>query len=145
MIKISHRGNTKGRKIELENSPQYLLNAIDHGYDVEVDIWYVDKRFYFGHDKPTYVASQSVLSNIQKHAWFHCKNYESLNILLTNFPSYKFFWHQEDDFTLTSNGLIWTYPNKNHGDKSIIVDLDLTSSIDYDTIYGICSDYVGVL
>lgn len=32
------------------------------------------------------------------------------------------FWHQEDDYALTSSGYIWTYPDKLLTDKSIIVD-----------------------
>ena len=26
--------------------------------------------------------------------------------------SLNYFWHQTDDFTLTSHGYIWTYPGK---------------------------------
>jgi hypothetical protein len=40
MYLIAHRGNINGPNKEHENSPGYILNAIELGYDVEVDIWY---------------------------------------------------------------------------------------------------------
>ena len=39
MIFIAHRGNTKGPNKELENTPGYIDEALDNGFDVEVDIW----------------------------------------------------------------------------------------------------------
>ena len=54
MILISHRGNTSGSNSELENKPEYIMNTLQKGYDVEVDIWSVDKQFYLGHDEPQY-------------------------------------------------------------------------------------------
>ena len=52
MILISHRGNILGRKKQLENNPNYIDNALKLGYDVEVDVWSIDKQFYLGHDEP---------------------------------------------------------------------------------------------
>jgi hypothetical protein len=52
------------------------------------------------------------------------------------------FWHQEDDFTLTSSGFIWTYPNKNVLDNSIIVDNDPKWKEKNYKCYGVCSDYI---
>jgi hypothetical protein len=45
MIYISHRGNIDGKKPHLENSPSYIDEAIELGYDVEVDLWFVDDKF----------------------------------------------------------------------------------------------------
>ena len=58
-----------------------------------------------------------------------------------NFLDY--FWHQEDDFTLTSKGFVWTFPGKEVGVKSVLVDLN-GDNVDQEC-YGICSDYVGKL
>jgi len=55
---------------------------------------------------------------------------------------FKYFWHEEDSYTLTSNGLIWTYPGKPVTDRSIIVLKDQEPLPDLDTVFGICSDYV---
>ncbi len=37
MIWIAHRGNLEGPNKERENEPSYLKEAIEAGYDVEVD------------------------------------------------------------------------------------------------------------
>lgn len=57
------------------------------------------------------------------------------------------FWHQEDDYTLTSKGYIWTYPNRPICSRSIIVCKTLEDTLNYSktNVHGICSDYVGVL
>jgi hypothetical protein len=56
-----------------------------------------------------------------------------------------FFWHQEDYFTLTSHGYIWTYPGNLLTKNSISVlpewqDPEL-KNLDLNC-YGICSDYI---
>ena len=57
------------------------------------------------------------------------------------------FWHQEDDYTLTTKGYIWTYPDRLICSRSIIVCKTPEDTINYSNmdLYGICSDYVGVL
>lgn len=45
---IAHRGNVFGPNIELENSPNYIYEAISMGYDVEVDLWVDHGNFFFG-------------------------------------------------------------------------------------------------
>lgn len=139
MIKIAHRGNTNGPSHK-ENQPLYLMNAIEAGYDVELDLWMVSDRLWLGHDGPQYLVTESFLLEIGYAAWIHCKNIEALHFLATTFPQLRYFWHQEDDFTLTSDGYIWTYPGRSITDKSIIVSLG--SDLPKGNPYGICSDYV---
>lgn len=136
MIKIAHRGNINGPS-PLENSPGFLLEAILKGFDVEVDIRYIDGGWFLGHDVPHYPVGDVFIDQIKNNAWLHCKNINALEKLDKN--NYKFFWHQNDDYTLTSNGYIWTYPGKNITSKSIIVDLNLDNK--YLDVYGICTDY----
>ena len=38
MILISHRGNVNGRFEDWENKPEYINDALNLGYDVEVDV-----------------------------------------------------------------------------------------------------------
>ena len=138
---IAHRGNINGPNQELENSPDYLLSAIDKGYDVEVDIWLKNNIMYFGHDKPQHVVMPEIFYKIRDYAWFHCKNIEALSYFIKFHSTAKFFWHQQDDYTLTSSGHIWTYPGKISTNKSIMVDLN--NVYKYDILpYGVCSDYV---
>jgi glycerophosphoryl diester phosphodiesterase len=54
MILISHRGNLIGPNPLKENSLQYIQEALDKGFDVEIDIWLNDGVFYLGHDAIQY-------------------------------------------------------------------------------------------
>jgi len=142
MILISHRGNTDGRVKNIENSPDYIQIALDEGFDVEVDVWYVDSAFYLGHDIPMYEVAESYLEN--EKFWCHAKNEEAFFKMLEN-PKIHCFWHQTDDYTLTSKGIPWVLPGKKVTDKSIWVLPEITS---YKSILinclGICSDYISI-
>ena len=73
-----------------------------------------------------------------------CKEFTSFAIMLEN--DIHCFWHQEDDYTITSKGYIWTYPGKPVCNKSVIVCKTLEDTIRYCEmdIAGVCSDYFGV-
>ena len=43
---ISHRGNLEGRIPEDENNPDYIHEAIESGFDVEIDLWLYENGFY---------------------------------------------------------------------------------------------------
>ena len=135
---ISHRGNLFGPNPTEENKEEYILNAINLGYEVEIDVWFVNGMFYLGHDKPEYKTSIDFIS--QNGLWVHCKNLEALYELTKTDLHY--FWHQNDDFTLTSKNIIWTYPNKETTNNSVIVTLEnnLEKFLNLD-IYGVCTDY----
>lgn len=142
MIRIAHRGNTNGSDIYRENTVAQISNAISMGFDVEVDVWYVSGQVFLGHDGPSVSVEKSYLIEIADVAWFHCKNLEALNLFTTEFPELKYFWHEEDRFTLTSNNYIWTYPGQEVTPNSIIVDLTMDSADQYkDVAYGVCTDY----
>ena len=143
MILISHRGNTNGSFPELENNPGYIVKTIDAGFQVEIDVWCVEDTFYLGHDAPQYKIQESFLMN--DDLWCHAKNFEALRRLLK--INAKCFWHENDDFTLTSTNNIWTFPNKQVEQNSIIVckNIDETKKYSKLNIFGICSDFVGEL
>jgi len=42
---ISHRGNLFGPNPTNENNPDYILNAIELGYDVEIDVGTLIKSY----------------------------------------------------------------------------------------------------
>lgn len=145
LILIAHRGNISGPNPETENTVDQLTSAINLGFNVEVDIWGIDGKLYLGHDEPKHLLSPEDFYKISNHSWFHCKNLEALNHFIKYFPTYNYFWHQLDDFTLTSNNKVWTYPGMEVGPNSIIVDLEATDIRNYNNIYGICSDKVLLL
>jgi hypothetical protein len=141
-VLIAHRGNVFGPEPDLENSPRYLLAAISLGLDVEVDVWMINGEFYLGHDEPDYLVDKKFLTKIRHRAWFHCKNLDVLTFFSRSFMGYRYFWHQEDSYTLTSTGHIWTYPGLDVGSKSIIVDLSCNWSYSRGEVYGVCFDYL---
>jgi len=134
---ISHRGNISGPIINYENNPDYIVAALKLGYDVEIDVRFFDSFFYLGHDKRQYKVNHEFLE--KKGIWCHAKNFEALEKLQKLNCIY--FWHENDDYTLTSNGYIWTFPKKKLLEKSICV---LPEKSNYKLIkcYGICSDYI---
>jgi hypothetical protein len=138
MIFISHRGNLTGKNSKSENSLPYIKYAINLGFDVEIDVWYIDGDYWLGHDEPQYLTEESFLEN--EKLWCHSKNIEGLHKMLQN-EKIHCFWHQEDACTLTSNGFVWTYPGQDIYEKSIYVDL---CPPNYKNIScsGICSDYI---
>lgn len=133
---ISHRGNLNGPNSITENSVLAISAALDKGFDVEIDVWFKNGKWYLGHDKPNYQIDESFLEN--KKLWCHAKNLDALNLMLKN-KKIHCFWHQNDDFTLTSKNYIWTYPDKDTRYSSIIV-LIKKQKIPKKT-FGICTDF----
>ena len=136
---ISHRGNTNGPNKEKENHPDYIVEALQKNYDVEIDVW-ADDKIWLGHDKPQYECSISFLINNYKKLWIHCKNLEALDVL-SNFKVLNYFWHQTDDFTLTSKNFVWTYPGKYVCNRSVLV-IDDAREYAGPICFGLCSDYL---
>lgn len=136
MIHIAHRGNISGPS-HRENQPSYLKDAIVQGYDIELDLWKIKGLLWLGHDGPQYLIPESFLLEIGHAAWIHCKNLEALDFLNSTLPHLNYFWHQEDNYTLTSQGYIWAYPGMEVTSKTVIVDLE--NSKYYESL-GICSD-----
>ena len=143
MILISHRGNINGRMESLENKPTQIDMAINQGYDVEIDIWYKDGILWLGHDKPDYDIDLRFLTDRITKLWVHCKNIEAVVYFTEIFQEYpfNFFWHQEDDITLTSLNHIWAYPGKQPIKGSIAVMPELFNDKTKKCL-GICSDYI---
>ena len=100
MILISHRGNVMGRIPNNENNPNYIDEAINAGFDVEVDMWWVDGRVYLGHDNPQYEVDNEWLVDRADKLWVHCKNVELLNWIRSTILHW--FWHENDTMVLTS-------------------------------------------
>lgn len=145
---IAHRGNTEGPKPIEENNPKYIDFAIELGYDAEIDIRCEGNQFYLGHDEPQYYVPMTWLVKRKNNLWIHCKDFKSLDIFSNSPVHLNYFWHQEDDFTITSKRYIWSYPGKPYTSNSIVVmpewNLKSKSFSDLKTYncFGICSDYV---
>ena len=150
---IAHRGNVDGPNPIEENNPQYVEKALLKGFHVEIDIRFdqYDKKLYLGHDEPQYLIDWFWLAKYKDFLWIHCKNIEALYEFSYGTNGFNYFWHQEDDFTLTSSNYIWTYPGKTYTPRSIIVMPENSIGRDkFDALrvyncFGVCSDYIGDL
>jgi glycerophosphoryl diester phosphodiesterase len=139
MIIIAHRANMNGPNSLTENSLESIQDCFAYGFHVEIDVWYEKGIFWLGHDEPTYkLTDNSIL--LDEKTWSHAKNLEAAEELKKLGAHY--FWHQEDDFTLTSRGYFWTYPGKKLGENSIAVmpEVDLHEDT-FSRAIGVCSDY----
>ena len=137
MFLISHRGNLNGPEIKNENKRDYILNAMEKGFDGEVDIHFYKNKFYLGHDEPEYLTSLEFLEN--NKIWCHAKNMDAMEAFYKT--KCHFFWHQNDAVTLTNKGYYWTYPGQKLFENSICV---LPEKSNYKEFFcqGICSDYI---
>jgi hypothetical protein len=142
MIYIAHRGLIDGPDESRENRPDTIMEALNEGFNAEVDVWFKDDKWFLGHNEPQYRVDREFLS--RTNLWLHCKNLEALNRVRHIIPFIEFFWHQNDDYTVTSNGFIWTYPGKPLTENSICVQPEWNSDISTwdEKCMGVCSKYV---
>ena len=139
MILISHRGNVNGPNPNEENTKDYIKKAVSLGFEVEIDVWFINNEWYLGHNKPTNKINFSWINNT--NLWCHAKNINALYEMINK--NIHCFWHQKDDFTLTSHRYIWTYPGKKLTKNSICVLPEIIENIIIpNDISGICSDYI---
>jgi hypothetical protein len=139
---ISHRGNINGSDPKTENKPDQVLKCIEKGLDVEIDIWFLNNKVFLGHDEPEHQISMTFLQKNKRNLWCHAKNFDALILMRQN--GIHHFWHQEDFYTITSQGFIWTYPNiKSYSINSVLVITrpeDLKKEMS--GCFGICTDYI---
>ena len=150
MIYIAHRGLFKGPDPKSENKPTQIERAIKEGFDCEIDLWAHEwegkYELLLGHDNGVYQVDYDWL--IDKPLWIHAKNLTALYWLSKQEKSFNYFWHQEDTYTITSRGYIWTYPGNPLTYRSIDVlpEWNTKELHNYDqTCYGVCSKYVGLM
>jgi hypothetical protein len=144
MILIAHRGNVNGIVKEKENHPDYLKKALALGYGIETDVWLVNGGFFLGHDGPQHEITEGFFGEIDRSkAWYHAKNAAALEYL-TGRKDVTCFWHQDDEFTLTSDGHIWVHANtKELPQNSICVLPEIRESNEnLKNCYAICSDFI---
>lgn len=135
---IAHRGNINGTNPERENTIDYIEEAIQLGYDVEIDLRLYKGGLYLGHDEPEQEAPFTWLLRFKDLLWCHAKDIPTLRMLMD--LGMHTFMHDTDDATLTSKGYIWTYPGKTLVPGAIAV---LHPSPIPTGVGGICSDDIG--
>jgi len=139
VITISHRGNTNGESEFTANSPKAVSALLDKGIHCEVDVWKIFDKYFLGHDYPKYKIDKKFLKN--KKLWCHAKNLAALNAMLYN--NIHCFWHETDQFTITSKGYIWTFPGEMVSDRSVIVHKGNDWTGKYNC-FAVCTDYISL-
>ena len=143
MFIIAHRANLNGPNKETENKPEQIQLCILKGYHCEIDVWLINDKLFLGHDEPQYEINLTFILNNVTKLWCHCKHLESFQYLL-KFKEINCFFHNVDDYVLTSHLYIWTYPGKQVPEENCIVVMpEWDKNIKYNkNISGICTDYV---
>lgn len=142
---IAHRGLMYGPDKEKENTVEQIELALSAGFNVEIDVWYRDDTgFLLGHDVPQNMIYDDLLED--PALWIHCKNEDAFIQMTMRTRQLNYFWHQTDNYTLTSCNIPWVYPGKKLMKTGVCVLPEEFMNIK-DTknlkVYGICSDYVG--
>jgi len=140
MIYIAHRGNILGPNKEMENKPEYLMDAIKKNFFVETDLWFINNKFFLGHDEPQYEINIEFLLNIKDKLFCHCKNIDALEFITVNYPDIECFFHDIEECVLTSKNRIWTLPGKQLTKQSICVMPERCNQIP-ENCFGVCTDY----
>ncbi len=145
MILISHRGNLDGPDLFSENSPEKIDHVKSLSIPVEIDLRYHNNSLYLGHDEPQYQINIDYLLDNRDWLWIHCKDSEALNIALKT-KKLNCFWHDTDDYTMTTFGYTWAYPGKEPvGGLCIGVMPEQKWSLEKTlkkSFFGICTDNV---
>lgn len=152
MYLIAHRGNVNGPNPDRENTVPYLQEALDAGYNIEVDVWLVntatpgsldENTLFLGHDHPLHEVGLSFFRD--SRVWAHCKTPETYQFL-SKFPDVNCFEHNNEPWVITSQGYAWFHRdhskwyNKVTPKSGIFLD-----PCDYGDrqVLGICGDYIG--
>lgn len=140
---IAHRGLINGPDKSFENRPETIELAWENDFDVEVDVWRIDHKWFLGHDEPQYEVPSSFF--LMGRSWVHCKNAEAMLWMANHTKGINFFWHDSDDYTLTSAGYVWAYPgSKVEGNCVLVLPERIMKLEELKNVncYGVCSDHV---
>lgn len=145
MMLISHRGNISGRIEDRENTTDYIIEAIILGYDVEIDLWVINNNLYLGHDDPMYKIDQDFIDSYKKNLWIHCKNQFALSYMLKYKKDYRFFFHENEKYIMTSLGDLIVHAQTNRFPENSVYMIPEVLNIDEKYLKnckGVCSDNI---
>lgn len=140
MILYSHRGNRYGPSKE-ENTTELIIEAINKGFSVEIDLWKIGQALYLGHDGPQYYITHKFLDDNSDKLLIHCKNFAALQHCLA-YSRFHCFYHGRDEYTLTSKGIPIAYPGVNLINRSLAMKAEFFTGLSELYLHGVCSDYI---
>ena len=152
---IAHRGLLNGPSKELENNPENIILNIKNYPNLcnEIDINILKDGVYIGHDKPLYKIDLKFIIDNKRSLILHIKelDYDSpytINVLLDLYRSCHCFCHDEDKFTITNKGLIWSHPKMGLNKNTIFVMPEKVMSLNsvnfinnLHLLKGVCTDF----
>jgi hypothetical protein len=91
-----------------------------------------------------YKTSKEFILNNSNNLWIHCKNHEALQYLINTDMNY--FYHDKDDYTITSKNVIWGNINSEIINNMICVMpekyIQYINKSQLLKCIGVCSDYI---
>jgi hypothetical protein len=149
---IAHRGLTHGPNAQLENHPSQIMHCLNSGYDVEIDLRVVNQMWMLGHDQADHSVDVEFI--LQPGLWIHAKDHSAafaLRGLAVAHPELNYFWHEDDQRTLTSQGYWWSSAQYPIHTTSVAVmpewqmGADQIAQCVHWQCAGVCSDYVAAI
>lgn len=115
---IAKRGLFEGPNYETENSLDQIKLALCRGFDVEVDVRFIDGKYWLGHDKPQYETTLEFLTN--KKIWVHAKDTITYDAIRSHKFHPKVFVHDEEDYAVVTETMgfwqgFWRWQHGRHG------------------------------
>lgn len=111
-MKIAHRALVSGPNTTIENDITTIVYRCSHGLYSEIDIWYLNSKWYIGHDSPDKEITLHHL--ISPYLFIHAKNVEAFHELQIISNSHglnlRIFYHTEEHYALTTLGETIIYP-----------------------------------
>lgn len=138
---ISRRGNLKGPNFKRENSPDYIIEAINRGFDCQIDLQILEEVIYLGMN-PRYIIDVDFLLINAEKLWIHCLNINSIDYLL-QFPELNVYLHENDSCVLTSKKNVWDCKHNELSLKNTINAMPEWNGWKTNAkSLGVCSDYI---
>jgi len=137
---IAHRGNLRGPIPSRENRQDYIDQALERGFEAEVDVWAINENLWLGHDSPQYETNLNWLEERSSHLWVHCKNLGAVDYLAST--ELNWFFHNQDDLTITNKGFLWCFPGMTLlSTEFVMLSFGHEKPPIPSNAIGICSDY----
>jgi hypothetical protein len=96
----------------LENDIATIVHRCSNGLYSEIDIWYVNSKWYIGHDSPEQEITLEYL--MSPYLFIHAKNVEAFHELQQLSDAHglnlRIFYHTEEHYALTTRGETIIYP-----------------------------------
>lgn len=141
-LKIAHRALVNGPDKRLENDIATIVHRCSNGLYSEIDIWYVNSKWYIGHDSPEEEIALEYL--ISPYLFIHAKNVDAFHELQIISNSHglnlRIFYHTEEHYALTTRGETIIYPGLPEKDGWLYMMPERTK-LTLQSSGMICSDY----